>query len=333
MSTITVSVTMIEAALRHYPGSEQDAQALCRAHGVPPGLLRRAYARVSAEHYSSLLQAIMVAMGDEMLGYGRVPHRLGTWKIMAHSVITAETLGEALRRYCHFFRLFDWGLAPRLAVEDDEAVLTLTPTDPSQPLEDYAHVATLFYYHRFASWLVDFQIPVLGVDMPADPPVYADELRPMYRYAPIRFGRGVSRMRFAASMLDRSLQQDRLSLETFLENPNLVMVARRFDRDSWQARVRAIIHREPANMPSFEQVASELHLNPQTLRRRLRREGLTFNEIRSQVRRDLAIYHLSRSRDSVETIAYRVGFAEPSNFIRAFRQWTGVTPFTYRKGG
>ncbi|WP_341776816.1 hypothetical protein [Halospina denitrificans] len=27
-----------------------------------------------------------------------------------------------------------------------------------------------------------------------------------------------------------------------------------------------------------------------------------------------------------------MGFAEPSNFIRAFKQWTGVTPYTYRKG-
>ncbi len=332
MSTITVSVRMIEAALQHYQGGAGELEALFRRHSVPLNLLERKQARISAENYSALLQGIMIAMGDEMLGYTRVPHRLGTWKIMCHAVITAETLGEALRRYCHFFSLFDWGMVPRLRVEGDEAVLTLTPTDPERPLEHYAHVSTLFYYHRFACWLVDYSIPILGVDFSCPQPFYAAEFFPMYRHAPVRCDQPVTRMRFSAAMLEEPLRQNRRTLENFLVNPNLVMVARQFDQSSWQARVRSIIQRDPENMPGFEAVADELQLNPQTLRRRLKREGLTFNEVRNQLRRDLAIYHLSRSRDSVEEIGYRVGFAEPSNFIRAFRQWTGVTPYTYRKG-
>lgn len=331
MSTITVSVRMIEAALHHYQGDDGALEALFRRHAVPRNLLSRQQARISAEHYSGLLQDIMIAMGDEMLGYTRVPHRLGTWKIMCHAVITAETLGEALRRYCHFFSLFDWGMKPRLRVEGGEAVLTLTPTDPERPLAHYAHVSTLFYYHRFACWLVDYSIPILGVDFSFPPPFYADEFRPMYRYAPVRCNQPVTGMRFSAAMLDEPVRQDRRSLEAFLENPNLVMVARQFDQSSWQARVRGVINRDPSDMPGFDQVAEELHLNPQTLRRRLKREGLTFNEIRNQLRRDLAIYHLSRSAHTVEEIGYRVGFAEPSNFIRAFKQWTGVTPYTYRR--
>lgn len=333
MSTITVSVRMIEAALAHYQGSDEELDALFRKHGVPRGLLAEGQARIAAEQYSGLLQDIMIAMGDEMLGYTRVPHRLGTWKMMCHAVITAETLGEALRRYCHFFSLFDWGMTPRLRVEGGEAVLTLTPTNSERPLAHYAHVSTLFYYHRFACWLVDYSIPILGVDFSVPVPFYAEEFRPMYRYAPVRCEQPVTRMRFSAVMLDEPVRQDRRSLEEFLANPNLVMVARQFDHSSWQASVRGIIGRDPVTMPSFEQVADELHLNPQTLRRRLKREGLTFNEIRSQLRRDLAIDLLSRTRHSVEEIGYRVGFADPSNFIRAFRQWTGVTPYTYRKQG
>ena len=333
MSTITVSVQMIEAALRHFEGGDKSLGELFRRHGVPQGLLEQKQARISAENYSGLLQDIMIAMGDEMLGYTRVPHRLGTWKMMCHAVITAETLEEALRRYCHFFRLFDWGMVPRLGVENGEAIFYLEPTDPERPLEHYAHVSTLFYYHRFACWLVDYSIPILGVDFSFPAPFYAEEFRPMFRHAPVRCDQPVTRMRFSAAMLDEPLRQDRRSLESFLENPNLVMVARQFDHNSWQARVRAILNRDPAQMATFEAVARELGFNPQTLRRRLRHEGLTFNEVRNQLRRDLAINRLSRSKDSVEAIGYQVGFAEPSNFARAFRQWTGVTPYTYRKQG
>lgn len=331
MSTVTVSIQMIDAALQHYPGSREEVQRLFRRHEVPLSLLDQPQARISAENYSGLLQDLMIAMGDEMLGYARMPHRLGTWKMMCHAVITAETLGEALRRYCHFFRLFDWGMTPRLMVEEGEAILTLTQNDLDRPLEHYAHVSTLFYYHRFASWLVNTSIPILEVDFGVPRPWYADEFGPMYRYAPVRCDQPLTCLSIAENWLYEPVRQTPQTLQDFVQNPNLVMVSRPFEQDTWQSRVRTRLAQDPARMPRFEALAGEWHLNPQTLRRRLQREGLSFNEIRSQVRRDQAIYYLTRSARSVEDIGYRVGFAEPSNFIRAFRGWTGVTPYTYRK--
>jgi AraC-like DNA-binding protein len=31
-------------------------------------------------------------------------------------------------------------------------------------------------------------------------------------------------------------------------------------------------------------------------------------------------------------VAHRAGFSEASAFIRAFKTWTGLTPYGYRKG-
>jgi AraC-like DNA-binding protein len=46
----------------------------------------------------------------------------------------------------------------------------------------------------------------------------------------------------------------------------------------------------------------------------------------------LAICHLSESKYSINDIALKVGFTEPSTFHRAFKKWTGVTPGDYRAG-
>jgi AraC-like DNA-binding protein len=68
-----------------------------------------------------------------------------------------------------------------------------------------------------------------------------------------------------------------------------------------------------------------------TLCRRLAAEATTFQAIKDEVRRDIAIQRLTRSGDAIAEIAYDVGFDNPTAFHRAFRHWTGSTPNTYRR--
>lgn len=80
----------------------------------------------------------------------------------------------------------------------------------------------------------------------------------------------------------------------------------------------------------MESIAQHLHISPQTLRRHLREEGTSFQELKDQLRRDIAIYHLRRADLSLQQIAEQTGFSEPSAFHRAFKKWTGLTPGAYR---
>ena len=84
-------------------------------------------------------------------------------------------------------------------------------------------------------------------------------------------------------------------------------------------------------MPTLEQVARQLALTPQTLRRRLAREGLSFQGLKDDLRRDAAIGDLADPRLTLADIAVRVGFADVSTFHRAFKAWTGLAPGAYRQ--
>ena len=81
---------------------------------------------------------------------------------------------------------------------------------------------------------------------------------------------------------------------------------------------------------NIDRVARELGLSRQTLYRRLKGEGVTFEEILEAKRRQLAIRYLKLDRVSVKTAAYKLGFSDPAAFSRAFKRWTGIAPSEVR---
>ena len=74
-----------------------------------------------------------------------------------------------------------------------------------------------------------------------------------------------------------------------------------------------------------DRVARELGYSRQTLYRRLKAEGTTFESLLDGVRRRLAL-RLIREGRPVKDVAYRLGFSDPAAFSRAFKRWTGSCP-------
>lgn len=80
---------------------------------------------------------------------------------------------------------------------------------------------------------------------------------------------------------------------------------------------------------SLDMIAGKLCLSRQTLFRKLKAEGVTFEKVLDELRHKLALHYLNGKKVPVNQTAYLVGFSEPGAFSRAFKRWTGSSPRMY----
>jgi AraC-like DNA-binding protein len=79
------------------------------------------------------------------------------------------------------------------------------------------------------------------------------------------------------------------------------------------------------------EIANAIGMHPRTLQRRLAVYDEDYSDILSQVRFETAL-RLMRDPDlRMVEIAFELGYTDPSNFTRAFRGWTGLTPKDFRR--
>jgi AraC-like DNA-binding protein len=95
-------------------------------------------------------------------------------------------------------------------------------------------------------------------------------------------------------------------------------------------RVRARILQKPGDLPDMQTVATELGMTTRTLRNHLRREATSFRALVEESRAALAEELLATRQLTLDDIATRVGYADTSSFIAAFKRWKGVAPGGYR---
>ena len=68
-----------------------------------------------------------------------------------------------------------------------------------------------------------------------------------------------------------------------------------------------------------------------TLQRRLAAEHTSFQKVKDELRRDVAVVRLNAGHATLAEIAFELGFADSAAFQRAFKGWTGSAPGSYRQ--
>lgn len=251
--------------------------------------------------------------------------------MLCHSVLSCKTLGQALDRSLRFYALILDDISGSAQRDAKEAKIVLREKSAAASPRIFAHELLLMLLYGVSCWLVGRRIPILRTEFSYPEPAHSAEYRLMY-CADLRFDRPNTLLAFDASYLDLPVVQNERSAKEFLRTAPESILVKYKNGSSLTARVRRRLRQFlPGAVPDFEELAQELGMTPATMRRRLHEEGESYQSIKDQLRRDLAISYLSHTRRSVMDIAVELGFSERSAFHRAFRKWTGASPGEFRR--
>lgn len=171
--------------------------------------------------------------------------------------------------------------------------------------------------------------PALSLDL-ARPAAHQAEYERYFGCA-VRFGAEQDKLSFRRSDLDRPFVSYNAELLEILV-PEL---DRRLDQYSQgmtlAEKIRWVLRRRlTAGRPDIRSVASELAMSERSLQRKLTDEGVTFQNLLSETRHQLALEYLADSQFALIEVAYMLGYEDQNSFFRTFRQWENLTPAAWR---
>lgn len=251
---------------------------------------------------------------------------MGAW---GFAIITSRSVREGIEIGLRYFDLtYSFN---RLGFELDAGEARLLYDGSDNP--DDVRAALV---ERDLAALIAMERDILGRTLPATQvclqgprPVYAASFEPLFGTMP-QWGAPVNCIAFDSRLLDLSSPlADTFGLSVSEELCRGLLEQQRA-RSGLSGRVRACILRKPGELANMEGVAADLGMSARTLRNQLRREMTSYRELLEEVRETLAEQLLAADHLTLDQIAERVGYADTSSFIAAFKRWKGVAPGSYR---
>lgn len=331
----SVSGGFVIGMLSGLRGRGVDPAPLLTSAGLPLTLLTDLRARMPLAEYAALYNRVVEVLGDEGFGLFSVPLRRGVFEFQCRSMVGGRTLGEALTRAADFLRLVLPDLVLHVGsgasagkIEIAEAVpLAATADDPGRV---FAFEWLLRLLHGLSCWLVGRSLPLESVQFPYARPVHADDYALIYtEHAHFGGERLVASLH--AALLALPVVRDQEDVTRFLEGaPGKIAMLYRRDHEM-SRQIRDILAASLTEGLGLNDVAERLHLSLRTVQRRLKQEGSSFRAVKAALRRDIALARIGHSGRPIADIALELGYAESSAFFRAFVDWTGEAPTSYRK--
>lgn len=327
----SISVYFVKSAIAPVVAQGGDADALLRKAGIAPALLKFSHGRVSAQHFSALWLGVAACLDDELFGQDARRMKVGSFAMLARTLVHCDDLRVALHTMARFLNLILDDFHCTLTVDAGRAGLTITQRPDAGAPRVMGHETLLMMMHGLACWLIGRRIPIVEASFAYPEPAASAEYPRMYCER-LRFDQAATVLSFDAACLDQKVVQDLRSARQFIAGAPANIVLKYRNSGGLAAQIRRRLRAAArTEWPDFDHIAGSLHMTPSTLRRRLLDEGQSFQSIKDQLRRDMAIHALCHTSKSVSDISNDLGFAEASAFHRAFKKWTGGRPGEYRQ--
>ncbi|QBR03362.1 AraC family transcriptional regulator [Paraburkholderia pallida] len=320
----------LAGARKHGAMSDEAISSLVNAAGIPPVLLAESGARITARQYAALYALLIEQLDDECIGFLSRPLQRGSFALISRSMLSAPSLELALRRGAHTFRLLQHDLAMHCVRDGELSGFALEARHTGTGSEAFLLEMLARVFWQMLAWLNRGRLPIRRIDFSFAQPAYAASYSAIFP-APLQFNQPVTAVWFDAAALQAPVRRTEEELRAALRHAPGNVILPRPGEHACSDRVKIILRQSEPDWLDLDAVAKCIHVSTSTLQRRLALEGTSFQSLKDELRRDLAIERLATSKVPVAQLAVELGFADATAFNRAFKLWTGSTPGSYRR--
>lgn len=147
----------------------------------------------------------------------------------------------------------------------------------------------------------------------------------------VRFNSTHTQIRFPVELLQQALGTADAQLAALAAAQCADALKKSEGAGDFRFNVRQLAKQHLTNPKSQRAVAEALNITTRTLHRRLLQGyGVNYKSTIDELRRDAAMAQLRHSSRPISALAIELGYSDASNFVRAFKRWTGQTPQQFR---
>lgn len=325
---------LIISLLSYAAQRDIEADRLCRQAGIDLEALRSDRPLyLSIQQQSDLFETAARLSGDPLFGlhFGE-RLQLAALGIVGAVIRNSKTIGEALENCAAYSPLLTDLFNLTVTLRDDRFVIRLIPY--LEKLQEYPvlkkqllELSMAFVLHEMDGLLLIKMEPSL-VQLPYEEQHSKEYQRVFRTSAVVRSPEYV--MEFAYSLLKEPILTANYELQNVLIHRLTDMYRKYPDPTSVSSRIAQLMKGSSyLGIPDLRAMSANLNMSVRTLQRKLKDEGVTYQQLVESVRKSIAIDYLNAGRHPIKQISFMLGYNDPGAFTRAFKKWTGQTPHDY----
>ncbi|GAA3542427.1 AraC family transcriptional regulator [Amycolatopsis ultiminotia] len=297
--------------------------------GTPPEVLHAPERQVDARQELAVVRALCSTIGsgdDIALDLGS-RYRASTFGIFGFACLSSTTMRAAMEFALRYLDLSFTFCVPHVELAADGIRLVMDDSRVPADVSRFLVLRDLCAIHTVMRDLLP-DVSLQRLEFRYSAPATVDSYADTFGLVPA-FDAGQCRATLDAAMLNRSLPQANEQTVALCAAQCDALVAQRRTRSGTAQLVRERLVRLGGVDAGMDAIAGQLTMSARTLRRRLTDAGTGYRQLLDEVRQALAEEMLNTGVLSVEDVALRLGYAEASSFIHAFKRWSGTTPASY----
>lgn len=303
--------------------------------GLPPRLLTEPDATLKFSDVEKLIEYLGKLTGRSDLGFelGQLLS-VGTHSFVGFGMLSSPNVERALSFVARYFRLVMPSFRLRYSGGVDFAEMHFSPTVAM------GHVCLAFHLETIAMAalrdvrdMAGERTPPCRIFLSVPEPAHLRRYSEL-RGVEVQFGTERvpgARLRFDADLRAYPLVMADPNALKVAEERCRALVAQVASVRQFKEWVTMTLREVGEGLPPLAELAGMLNISPRTLNRYLEREGTSFRELSGRIQHELACERLAAGSMTITEVAYSLGFADPANFTRAFRERAHCSPREFRQ--